>query len=99
MVSKAVKEAFGVDIKQGDRAYEVLEAMDPSMSKQWENLYQSGFQGRQQRLLHEFSFQDQRIFFDLRLNPVWKDNKITGLCCFAKDISHQMLYNEKLQIA
>ena len=99
MVSKAVKEAFGADIKPGDKAYEVLEAMDPSMNKEWENLYLSGFQGRPQRLLHEFYFHNQKIFFDVRLNPVWKDDEIIGLSCFAKDITYQMLYNEKLQLA
>ena len=99
MVSKAVKATFGVAIKPGDKASRVLEAMDPSKADEWENLYKSGFQGRSQRFLHEFSIHDKKIFFDVRLNPIRKDSEIIGLSCSAKDITGQMLYNEQLQIA
>ncbi len=98
-VSKAVKEVFGVDIKPGDVAYEVLEAMDPSKTDEWKNLYKFGFQGKPQQLVHEFSIQGQKIFFDIRLNPVRKDNKVIGLSCFAKDITEQMLYIEQMRMA
>lgn len=98
-VSKAVKEVFGVDIKHGDKAYGVLETMDPSRIDEWKNLYKFGFQGKPQQVVHEFTIYGQKIFFDVRLNPVQKDNKIIGLSCFAKDITRQMLYVEQLQMA
>lgn len=98
-VSKAIKEVFGVDIKHGDKAYRVLEAMDPSRIEEWKNLYKFGFQGKPQQVVHEFSIYGQKMFFDLRLNPIQKGDKIIGLTCFAKDITQQILYVEQLQMA
>ena len=98
-VSKAIKEVFGVNIKHGDKAYGVLEAMDPSRIDEWKNLYKFGFQGKPQQVVHEFSIYGQKMFFDIRLNPVQKGNKIVGLSCLAKDITQQMLYVEQLQMA
>ncbi len=98
-VSKAINELFGVVIKHGDKAYGVLEAMDPSRIKEWKDLYKFGFQGKPQQLVHEFSIYDQKIFFDIRLNPIQKGGKIIGLSCFAKDITQQMLYVEHMQMA
>lgn len=86
-----IKEILGVDAHPGDKVMDILEAIDPSKSNTWSLIYQAAFTGESQRFVDEFRIAGKPAFFDISVNPIRYDETITGLSCFARDITEELM--------
>jgi PAS domain S-box-containing protein len=94
---KKIKELIGVDASPGDKMLDLLALLDPSKKTEWEKIYQLAFKGKSQRLLQKFILHDKPAFFDISINPIRKGNEITGLSCFALDVTEKITYDARLK--
>lgn len=83
-----VKDQVGLDLKPGDHA---LKGVDESLEyrKTWESYYLRALNGESFRIeTHEPTDEsDINYWYETSFNPIYRDGKITGVACFARDIS------------
>lgn len=92
-----LKELFGIDAKPGDRIYGFLEKAEPGEALFWRDIYQKAFSGNHLRFVKEFMYTGSRGFWSFSINPIMHGNEITGLACFARDITDIRLAREKAE--
>ncbi len=68
---------------------DLLALLDPTKTTEWEKIYQLAFKGKSQRLLQKFVLHNKPAFFDISINPIRNGNEITGLSCFALDVTEK----------
>lgn len=94
---RKIKEILGVDAKPGDKVMDILEMIDASKPKAWSRIYQDGFEGESQRFIDEFSIAGKPAFFDISVNPIRDNETISGLSCFARDITEEVMNDRRLK--
>lgn len=94
---KKIMEVFGVDAKPGDKALPLLELIDPGKTNTWNKFYQLGFQGEAQRFIEEFSIAGRQAVYEISVNPIRDGAMVSGLSCFARDITEKVLNDRRLK--
>lgn len=92
-----IKMATGVDPRPGDKMLDILAMLDPSKTREWKKVYRAGFRGESQRLTEKLIIEGQPVYFEISINPIYKDGNITGLSCFAREITDKVSYERKLK--
>src|ERR1700754_3914692 len=87
---RKIKEILGVDANPGDRVLDILEMIDAAKPKAWRKIYQEGFEGQTQRFIDEFILAGKPAFFEISVNPIRDGETISGLSCFARDITEEV---------
>jgi len=80
----------GTIVNPGDRMLDFPGILEPSMPQVWEKICRQGFRGESRRMMQEFSIKGQAVFFELSVTPLRKDGEITGLSCFARDLTTEI---------
>jgi PAS domain S-box-containing protein len=97
LLKKALKEAYGLNIRIGDNVYDFLGKLDPTEANKWERRYKDAFSGKSLQFEEEFQFNDFHTVTSFSINPIWEGAKVTGLSCFAHDITKQRAADEKIK--
>lgn len=94
---KKIRELIGVDASPGDKMLDFLALLDPSKKEEWEKIYQYAFKGKSQRLLQKFILSNKPAFYDISINPIRSKNEITGVSCFALDVTEKITYDARIK--
>lgn len=94
---KKIKEILGVDAQPGDKVLDVLEMIDASKTRAWSKVYQGGFDGESQRFVDEFRIAGKPAFYEISVNPIRDGETISGLSCFAQDITAEVTNDRRLK--
>jgi PAS domain S-box-containing protein len=94
---RKIQETFGVDAKPGDKVLDILEMIDAAKPKAWSKLYQEGFEGQTQRFVEEFKIAGKTSFYEISVNPIRDGEMISGLSCFARDITQEVMNDRRLK--
>jgi PAS domain S-box-containing protein len=92
-----IKQLSGRDILPGDEVIDCLGLLDPSQQLPWPAIYQEAFNGTAQRFTHQLSIQQETVFFDISITPVWEDDTNIALSCSAQDITERKKAEEALR--
>jgi PAS domain S-box-containing protein len=104
ILHKNLQQVYGLDIKPGDNVFEFLHKLDPAEAKDWESRYREALTGKALHFIKEYDINGYHSFTSFSINPIWNNNYISGLSCFARDITAQKLaeaeiisFNESLE--
>lgn len=97
-LQKKMKELTGKDARVGDRMTDLFCLLDPSKAQVWEDMCKRGFRGEYQRIVEKFSIQGQPVFYEVSIIPVRNKGDVTGLTCFARDLTAEKLTEQKAQM-
>jgi PAS domain S-box-containing protein len=92
-----VKQVCGKEVLPGSAVIDCLGLLDPSQHLPWPSIYKEGFSGTVQRFTHQLYIQQETVFFDITVTPVWEDNKIIALSCSTQDITKRKQAEEALR--
>lgn len=89
-----VRQSYGADPKIGDDALAPLNAND---QKEWREIYTQVLNGESLRFVKEFQFtRNQTTHISFVVNPIIEGDTITGVACFATDITKEKIGEENL---
>lgn len=94
---KKVKEVSGIDIRPGSHVVNIISLLQATPVPDWEEIYQTGFNGIPQQFTWEFLIQQQKAWFEISITPIQEEGKITALTCFLKEITERKKTEEVLQ--
>ncbi len=94
---KVIQEMTGIDPKPGDKLLDILALLDPSKAKECKKMYQLGFKGESQRFRQQYIIKGKTTYFDISINPIFKGTEITGLSCFARDVTENLMNESRLK--
>jgi PAS domain S-box-containing protein len=97
LLKNTLKEIYGLDIKVGDNVLNFLKKLDPDEARNWENIYTKALSGKSIKFEKEFKGPDFYRYTSFSINPIWENNSIIGLSCFAHDTTEQRIAQEKLR--
>jgi PAS domain S-box-containing protein len=84
-----LKQGYGLDIKVGDPVFDFLALLDPTELEGWRKRYTEGFTGKRVEFEKEFHIGDQFACISFSINPIIEEHYVTGLSCFAWDVTSQ----------
>lgn len=96
VLKDAIRLAYGLDIQVGDRVFGFLERQSPGEARQWEELYSSALAGKSLQFVREFDAGGVNSYFSFSIYPITEGDTITGLSCYARDITEQKLAEAKI---
>ncbi|HWB62008.1 MAG TPA: PAS domain S-box protein [Chitinophagales bacterium] len=88
-IKKRIRDLFGVEVKAGDKIYGLLENVDPSGAREWHDIYTRAFRGEALKFVKEFTYSGTSQFWTFSINPIKQKGEVTGLACFARDITEK----------
>jgi PAS domain S-box-containing protein len=91
-----LKMHYGLDIKVGDEVFDFLYKLDPARVDEFREMYVQALQGASMHSVKEFNIHGIRVFLSFRINPIVEGDMVTGLACFASDITKEKLAEENL---
>lgn len=66
---------------------------------QWASYIERAFNGEAFKIVQAEMLNGEHIFAEISFNPIPdKDNKIVGVSCFSRDITHQVNYQNKIEL-
>jgi len=86
-LKKKIKTLFGIDAKIGDKTFDFLLDIDIKESKYWKDIYALGLEGGPINFVKEFGYAGVQEFWRFSVNPIRQGGEITGLSCFARDVT------------
>jgi len=97
LLKDTLKQIYGLDINKGDGVYNFLNKLDPEEAKEWQSRYAEALSGKTLQFVKEFKVGDYHSFTSFSINPIREGNNITGLSCFARDITAEKLAAGKIK--
>ena len=91
LLKNTLKQVYDLDIKVGDDVFGFLNKLDPAEAKEWEMRYTQALAGKSIQFVKKFKVGDQMIFTSFSINPIREGEKVTGLSCFAWDITAEKI--------
>lgn len=96
VLKDTLKMHYGLDIKVGDVVFDFLNKLDPDRVDEFREMYVQALQGTSTYSVKEFVTHGVRAFIAFRINPIVEGDMITGLACFATDMTKEKLAEENL---
>ncbi len=96
-LKKLVKQAYGIDVRVGDQVFNFLEKLAPNEALEWHKIYSSAFKGQSLEFERETRYGTFLAYTSFSINPIVEGHQITGLSCFAWDITPQREAATKLR--
>jgi PAS domain-containing protein len=82
---KAYKEAFGIELKKGAPALEMLE---PELAAFWRDKYDQALSGNKIDFEFVHELNGREFFYQVSLNPVISNNEVTGVSALSLSLIH-----------
>ncbi|MEO8146394.1 MAG: PAS domain S-box protein [Bacteroidia bacterium] len=89
LLHNSMKQIYGLDIKPGDKVYDFLEKLNPEEAREWKEVYSKALNGEIVKFEKEFSIGDYYSCYTFSIYPIWENENVIGLSCFALDITKQ----------
>ncbi|MDI1355118.1 MAG: PAS domain-containing protein [bacterium] len=96
-LQNSIKQLYGLDIKQEDSVHDLFLKMDPDEAKGWEEIYARAFKGETVKFERVIKIGDVESFIRFEIYPIRENHRVTGLSCFAYDITDEKI-KEKRQM-
>lgn len=96
LLKKQLQQTFGLEVKVGDPVFEFLRKVDPGELADWERVYTEAFRGNRLEFEKEYKYGDHHSFTAFSINPIVDGHYVTGLACFAWDVTPQRLAAHKV---
>ena len=93
---ETVKLVYGSDIGIGDSVMDLVDQLDEEQARGWRETYTQAMEGMPLHFVKEFELHGTRLFIRFHVNPIIEDNSVTGVACFAIDITNEKLAEENL---
>ncbi len=94
-LKNTMKQAYGMDIKQGDDTFRFLENIDPAEAKWWKDIYMKAFSGQSIYFIKDYSTTTTPLFMSFSICPIFEKENIIGLSCFSRDITKEKFLEEE----
>lgn len=88
-LKNSLKEAYGLEVKIGDNVYGFLEKIEPAEAEEWKEIYAKALSGETVKFEKVFAFEDFYSCISFSIYPMWENERIIGLSCFAIDTTTQ----------
>jgi PAS domain S-box-containing protein len=95
-LANSLKQVYGLNIKVGDPVFEFLGLLDPLELEGWEKIYTEAFSGNKVQFEKEFHVGEYYACISFSVNPIIEGHYVTGLSCFAWDVTTQKLSAKKV---
>jgi len=89
------KSAYQVNLDVGQR---IMELLPPPERMQWESLFQRVLEGNKVNEEMNYHWGEQQVYLEITLQPIINQGVITGISCFARDITQRRLAEEQLRL-
>ena len=89
LYQQTIKLNYGVDIKNGDKVYDLNRQKDLIELFKSEQQYKRVLNGETVKFEKELKSNGQYSCTSISMHPIWKDKKVVGLSCFNTDITKQ----------
>ena len=90
-------EFYGLSIKPGDHAFHFMKDAAPEEFRNWQEIYESAFRGNTATFEKDYSTAEQPDFVHFSINPIWEQNEVIALSCFARNITRQKLAEAEIK--
>jgi PAS domain S-box-containing protein len=97
VLKTAILEVHGITIKPGDKIFEFLETKDLAEALAWEKIYTEAISGKPLQIVKDYSRPGAPFFLHFSINPIWENDRVTGLSCMARDITRDKLAEDELR--
>jgi signal transduction histidine kinase len=84
---KSIQRIFNIDIKPGDKVFELSKGAAPHDAREWENIYTDALTGKPLKFEKQFDIGEKISTISFSINPIIKNGEVIGLSCFVVDIS------------
>lgn len=91
-----LKLSYGVDIKIGDSVDKYLDLLAIEDAKEWKEIYKKALNGEMFKFERKFEVNDFTYYIGFSIHPIWEDEAVIGLSCFATDITNQKNAEQKI---
>ncbi|HMJ67679.1 MAG TPA: PAS domain S-box protein [Cyclobacteriaceae bacterium] len=91
LLRKNLRQVYGLEVKAGDHVFDFLNRLDPDEINEWKDIYTEAFSGNRVEFEKEFKYGDYHSFTSFSINPIVEGDYVTGLSCFAWDITPQKM--------
>ncbi len=88
-LKKSMKELYGIDVQQGDNVFGGMRQFDVAQADEWEAIYSKAFKGEIIKFEKESKLNELYKCTSFSIHPIWENKNVTGLSCFASDITKQ----------
>lgn len=95
-VRELTKSWFRREVRVGDSAVDLINMMKPALAQEWMNVYKEALAGKSQHFVNEFNVDGKRNAIHFHVNPISESGIVTGVVCFAIDVTSQRLAEENL---
>jgi PAS domain S-box-containing protein len=92
-LQKNLVDLYSLEIKPGDNVYSFLDKIDPAESVFWQATYAKALAGESVKFEKEYKIGDFYSCISFSIYPIRENNLVTGLSCFALDVTKQKLDN------
>lgn len=96
LLKNNLKQIYSLDIKVGDVVFDFLKLLDPTEVDAWRKIYTEALTGNRVEFEKEFSVGDYYACLSFSVNPIIEGHYVTGLSCFAWDITNQKQASKKV---
>lgn len=96
LLKTTLHQIYGLDIQPGDKVFDFLKKLEPEEARGWENIYAEALTGKTLQFIKEFNFNNAKTFTSFSINPIWQGTEVTGLSCYARDITRQKYAEEEI---
>lgn len=90
-LKQTIKSVFNVDIQPGDIVFDLHGKNDPEETKFWKEVYTDALTGETVKFEKEYIIRDIEAFVNFSIYPIWENDDIIGLSCYAVDVTQEKL--------
>lgn len=95
-VLEMTKAWFRQETKVGDSAIDLINKMPEEHRLMWMNVYKEALSGKSMHFVDELHVYGQRNAIHFHVNPIIESGTVTGVVCFAIDVTSQKVAEENL---
>lgn len=96
LFKRTVKLVSGRDIKVGDSIMDFAHSIPGEQPAVWQETYSKALEGKPLHFVKHFSVDGSRIYFTFHINPIVERGELTGVACFAVDMTNEKIAEENL---
>ena len=90
-LKQTIKSVFNVDIQPGDIVFDLHGKNDPEETKFWKEVYTDALTGETVKFEKKYIIRDIEAFVNFSIYPIWENDDIIGLSCYAVDVTKEKL--------
>lgn len=93
---QTIRMAYGKEITAGDPILDFVAQLDEKQARYWRETYTTALKGTPVHFIGLFEVHSSKIYMSFHVNPIIENEEVTGLACFAIDITNEKLAEQNL---